>query len=61
MNIEKVGREDIGITFVQGFFDPNFKDIIKGLSCSRYDADRKMWIMKETNKSDMIEAVSDYC
>ena len=53
MNIEKVGGEDIGITF-QGFFDPNLKDIIKGLSCSRYDAERKMWIMKEANKSDMI-------
>ena len=53
MNIEKVGREDIGITF-QGFFDPNLKDIIKGLSYSRYDADRKMWIMREAHKDDMI-------
>lgn len=60
MQIERVSRNEIGLSF-QGFFDPELKDIIKGLSYSRYEYDRKVWVLPFEKKQAMIEAVKEHC
>lgn len=46
MQIEKLSLQEIGLTF-QGFYDPSLKDLIKSLGYSKYDADRKIWVIPE--------------
>ena len=60
MNIEKLSRNELGLTF-QGFYDPSLKDLIKSLGFSQYDADRKVWIIPEQEKTQMIDRVGPYC
>ena len=50
MNIETLSLQEIGLTF-QGFFDPNLKDLIKSLGYSKYDCDRKIWIIPKDHKA----------
>ena len=60
LQIEKIGLNEVGLTF-QGFYDPTLKDKIKDLEFSRFDAERKAWIIPDVNKQEMIDAISQYC
>jgi len=60
LQIEKIGLNEVGLTF-QGFYDPNLKDKIKDLEFSRFDADRKAWIIPDDHKQEMIEKIAPHC
>ena len=42
--MERVEKQKLALV-TQGFFDPDLKDIIKAFESSRFDAERKAWII----------------
>ena len=60
LQIEKVGKGLIGLNF-QGFFDAGLKDIIKGLDYTRFEYERKVWILAQDKKTEMIDEISHHC
>ena len=60
LQMERVEKQKLALV-TQGFFDPNLKDIIKAFESSRFDAERKAWIIPIDQKDEMIEAISQHC
>ena len=60
LQIEFVQQDIIGLTY-QGFFDPQLKDLIKALGYSKYDAERRAWLIPMNKKEEMVQAISEYC
>ena len=59
--MERAGDAAIGLTFSKGFFDTALKDLIKQQPYSRYDAEKRSWIIPLQDKERLLEAIGDYC